>query len=93
MLQAISASTRCGLIGPSSLRLWMTSAKPWTNDRLTRYGLIGHISLKKVFSTRACRCRSILLSRRDIVRSNNTLTEKKNVMESDQAVRRLRLLA
>jgi hypothetical protein len=32
----------------------MTSPEPVANDRLTRYGLIGHISLKKVFSTRAC---------------------------------------
>jgi hypothetical protein len=32
----------------------MTSPEPVTNDRLTRCGLIGHISLKKVFSTRAC---------------------------------------
>jgi len=28
--------------------------QPVANDRLTRYGLIGHISLKKVFVTRAC---------------------------------------
>jgi len=32
----------------------MTSPQPVTDDRLTRCGLIGHISLKKVFSTRAC---------------------------------------
>jgi hypothetical protein len=32
----------------------MTSPEAVANDRLTRYGLIGHISLKKVFSTRAC---------------------------------------
>jgi hypothetical protein len=32
----------------------MTRTQPVANDRLTRCGLIGHISLKKVFSTRAC---------------------------------------
>ena len=35
-------------------RFGMTSPEPVTDDRLTRYGLIGHISLKKVCSTRAC---------------------------------------
>jgi hypothetical protein len=40
--------------GFSFLRFGMTSTEPVADDRLTRYGLIGHISLKKVFSTRAC---------------------------------------
>ena len=48
-IQDVAGDDRFGFLRPR-----MTSPKPAANDRLTRYGLIGHISLKKVFSTRAC---------------------------------------